>query len=182
MLTFQENTESYSPFTDVDFLEYCYSIPLNLRFNHKIYIDWILAKYPKAAKYVWEKIGRPITPIKNNTPKYMTVLGYKVPHFFDPGFIRYVEGFILRRLGLRKKGEKPRLIQKNSATGMNPVDYWYHNNPNVSGFINSFWLENQIIIPDEQLRRDMELLMSQDAVYDKLQCCNVLSAIKLILS
>ena len=54
LLTFQENSESCSPFTDVDFLEFCYKIPLNLRFGHKVYFDWILKKYPEAANYVWE--------------------------------------------------------------------------------------------------------------------------------
>ena len=58
LLTFQENSESCSPFIDVDFLEYCYRIPLKLRFGHKIYFDWILQKYPGAAEYVWEHTGK----------------------------------------------------------------------------------------------------------------------------
>ncbi len=180
LLTFQENTESYSPFTDVDLLEYCYSIPLNLRFNHKIYFDWILEKYPEAAKYVWEKTGEVIHPIDNGEPKYMTILGYRVPHFSDPAFKRYVTGFILRRLGLRKKEKKGQTLRMMTPKSMNPVDYWFSTNRNLQTFVSHFWEENKKYIPYLDLEKDMERLMNSDAVYDKLQCCNVLSAISLI--
>lgn len=180
LLTFQENTESYSPFTDVDFLEFCYSIPLSLRFNHKIYIDWILQKYPGAADYVWEKTKKKIEPIKNKTPKYMNVMGYKVPHFIDPAFPKYLYGFILRRLGLRKKGEKPKTIEIDSEDNMNPVDYWYRTNPAIKAFMTDFWNDNKDIISNQELKDDMTNLCLRGAVYDKLQCLSVLSAIKLI--
>lgn len=182
LLTFQENTESCSPFTDVDFLEYCYSIPLNLRFNHKIYIDWILEKYSGAAEYVWEKIGRTIKPFDNLPPRKMKVMGYEVPHISDPAFKVYLKGFVLRRLGIKKKGEKRSSIRMISEKGMNPVDYWYNTNPKIRVFINGFWEKNKDIVPDACLRDDMEHLMEQETVFDKLLCCNVLSAIKLILS
>lgn len=182
LLTFQENTESCSPFTDVDFLEYCYSIPLNLRFNHKIYIDWILEKYPGAAEYVWEKTGRIIMPIENAPQRSMKVLGYSVPHFADPRFKEYLKGFVLRRLGLRKKSGESHTIRMNTEKAMNPVDYWYNTNPNIRNFVDVFWKENKDIIPYQSLKNDMETLITQVAVLDKLQCCNVLSAMKLILS
>ena len=182
LLTFQENTESCSPFTDVDFLEYCYSIPLSLRFKHKIYIDWILTKYPKAGEYVWEKLKRPVKPISENIePKYMTIFGAKVPHFSDPSFGRYLKGFVRRRLGLQKRGEKPKTIVLASPENMNPVDYWYNTNPAIAKFIQSFWEENAAIIPYPILRSDMEFLIKENAVFNKLQCLNVLAAIKLIL-
>lgn len=180
LLTFQENTESYSPFTDVDFLEYCYSIPLSLRFNHKIYFDWILERYPDAAKYVWEKTGEVIRPIENGEPRYMTILGYRVPHFSDPSFKRYLSGFILRRLGIRKKETQGHTLRIMTQKSMNPVDYWFSTNQYLRSFISGFWEENKKCIPYPDLKKDMELLMDSDAVYDKLQCCNVLSAISLI--
>ena len=73
LLTFQENSESCSPFIDVDFLEFCYKIPLNLRYGHKIYFDWILQKYPDAAKYVWEHTGEIIKSFENKEKKYVWV-------------------------------------------------------------------------------------------------------------
>lgn len=181
LLTFQENTEHYSPFTDVDFLEFCYSIPLNLRFNHKIYFDWILDKYPKAGDYVWEKTKQKIHRFENHPPKTMKVLGYEVPHFTEPDFGRYVKGFVLRRLGLRKKGGKTKTIVLKSPYSMNPVDYWCDTNPAIKSFMTAFWQENSALVPSATLRNDMEHLLNDGVAFEKLQCLSVLSAIKLIL-
>ena len=180
LLTFQENTEHYSPFTDVDFLEFCYSIPLDLRFGHKIYFDWVLDKYPEAGNYVWEKTRQKIHRFENRTPKTMRVLGYEVPHYSEPDFKRYVKGFALRRLGIIKKSKKQKTIVQESPYSMNPVDYWYKTNPAIKEFVDSFWMENHTLIPSRQLHDDMEYLYKDCAPYDKLQCLSVLSAIKLI--
>lgn len=183
LLTFQENSESYSPFTDVDFLEYAYSIPLELRFNHKIYFDWIFEKYPQAANYVWEKIKKKIQPIVNKKQKTMNIIGYEVPHFLEfKAFTGYLKGFILRRLGIIKKGEKPKTIVQKIRKSMNPIDYWYNTNPKIKEFMDSFWEENKELIPYEDLKGDMTHLFKDCVVYDKLQCLSVLSAIKLITS
>ena len=181
LLTYQENTESMSPFLDVDFFSFCLSLPLVLRVNHKVYIDWILDKYPSAANYIWEKTGKVIHPVCNNVPKYMTVFGFKVPHFSDPAFGEYLKGFILRRLGMRKKVGAT-TIRKKSSHSMNPVDYWFDTNPSLPFFINQLWDDYKSVIPYKDLKIDMEMLMKEGSVYDKLQCCNVLSAIKLISS
>lgn len=181
LLTFQENTESYSPFTDVDFLEFCYSIPLSLRFNHKIYIDWILQKYPGAADYVWEKTKKIIEPIENKATKFMKIKGYKVPHFTDPSFPHYLYGFFLRRLGLRKKRDKTKTIEIDGIDNMNPVDYWYRTNPAIKIFMTNLWLDNKDFISNPTLKEDMTNLYLEGAVCDKLQCLSVLSAIRLIL-
>ena len=180
LLTFQENTEHYSPFTDTDFVEFCYSIPLNLRFQHKIYFDWVLDKYPEAANYVWEKAHKKIQRFENRIPKTMNVLGYKVPHHTEPSFRPYLKGFILRRLGMRKKGEKPKTLEQKSSYSMNPVDYWYETNPAIKKFVDAFWEENNNLIPSQQLHDDMWHLYKDCVPYDKLQCLSVLSAIKLI--
>lgn len=180
LLTYQDNTESYSPFMDVDFFEFCFQIPLKMRLNHKLYFDWVLDKYPKAGDYVWEKTGQKPHRFENRVPKTMRVLGYEVPHYSEPGFKKYVKGFLLRRLGLRKKDEKQKTIVQKSPYSMNPVDYWYDTNPAIKEFMESFWAENNDQIPYQQLHDDMEHLFRDCVVYDKLQCLSVLSAIKLI--
>ena len=42
-------TETLSPFCNVDFMEFCFGIPLVLRCNRKIYFDWVLRKYQFAS-------------------------------------------------------------------------------------------------------------------------------------
>ena len=181
LLTYQENTESYSPFTDVDFMEFAYSIPLELRFNHKIYFDWILDKYPEAAEYIWEKTHAKISRFENHAPHTMTVLGHIVPHYSEPSFRRYVIGFFRRRLGLQKKSLKSKTLTITSKFNMNPVDYWYQTNPMLREFMSEFWRENNNIIQDNQLKQDMTHLFDDCVLFDKLQCLSVLSAFCKIL-
>lgn len=180
MVGYQERTEAVSPFCDVDFLEFCYSIPLLLRYNHKIYFDWIFRKYPGAAEYVWEKKKAKIQPVQNKEFKYMQLFGRRVPAFNDKRFPTWLKGSILRKLGLRKKGEKPKTLTIPSKDNMNPLDYWYNENAELREFIKSYWTENKHHVPDYFLMKDMEDLFSNGVVYDKLQILSALSAIKLI--
>ena len=182
LLTFQENSESCSPFIDVDFLEFCYRIPLKFRYGHKIYFDWILQKYPGAAEYVWEHTGEKIKPFENKELKYTQVMGKKIPVPGNPEFPGWLKGSILRRLGLRKKGQKPKTIVMASKNNMNPVDYWYQTNPRLKEFMDQYWEENQNWILEGQMKEDMTHLYKDCVLYDKLQCLSVLSAMKLILS
>ena len=182
LLTFQENSESCSPFIDVDFLDFCYKIPLNLRFGHKIYFDWILQKYPEASEYVWEHTGKKIEPFENKELKYVLLMGKKIPAISNPEFLKWLKGSILRRLGLRNKGQKPKTIVLASKDDMNPVDYWYNTNPYLKEFMDKYWADNKYLIPEGQIKADMTHLYEDCVIYDRLQCISVLSAMKLILS
>ena len=178
MVVFQEHTEAVSPFCDVDFMEFCYSIPLNLRFNHKIYFDWILQKYPGAADYIWEKKRTKIHAITNKEPKYMHLFGYKVPSVVDEHFLIWLKGSVLRRLGLRKKGAKPKTEYIPNSFSMNPIDYWYNNNEDLRVVLNNYWIKYEKLIDDKDLYSDMHHLFNDCVVLDKLQALSVLSTIK----
>lgn len=182
LLTFQENTESCSPFTDVDFMEFCLSIPLSFRYHHKIYFDWILQKYPQAANYVWEKTGKKIEAFTNKEYGHWVVAGYRIPSISNPEFPRWLRGSILRRLGLRQKGQKSKTVVFNSPKGMNPIDYWYKTNPRLQNFMDSFWMNNKYLINNPKLLKDMEHLYNDCVTYEKMQCLSVVAAIKLIKS
>lgn len=182
----QQFTEALSPFCNVEFMEFCYSIPIQYRFKHKIYFDWILNKYPKAANYIWTGHGHLIQHIDNeDKTRYMTVFGNKVPHFSDPDFFNYLKGFLLRRLGLRKKTAKPQdkhTFTLSTKDHMNPVDYWYATNPELKSFMDNYWNDNKDLVKDPQLKEDMRYLYEDCiAVYDKMQVLTVLSAIKMYL-
>ena len=182
LLTFQENSESCSPFIDVDFLEYCYKIPLKLRFGHKIYFDWVLQKYPEAADYVWEHTGEKIRPFENKELKYAQIMGKRIPAPGTPEFLRWLKGFILRRLGLRREGQNAKTVVLASKNNMNPVDYWYNTNPRLKEFMDQYWEENSYLIPEGRIKEDMTHLYKDCVLSDKIQCLSVLSAMKLILS
>lgn len=181
LLTYQENTEQYSPFMDVDLLEFAYSIPLELRFNHKIYFDWILDKYPAAAEYIWEKTRTKIHRFENRPLRIINIFGYEVTHWSEGALFRnYIKGFIMRRLGLKKKNVKRETPVIASKDKMNPVDYWYQTNPALREFIDAYWQEHKHLLPSNQLGKDMTHLYEDCVLYDKLQALSVLAAIELI--
>jgi asparagine synthase (glutamine-hydrolysing) len=188
-------TETYSPFCDVDFMELCLSIPLELRCNHKIYKEWILSKYPAAANYIWEKTGK---KIYNENDKeevsqkrhMISLFGNFIPTPMDPSFGEYVKGFVLRRLGLRKKVGKQKITEEGENThtfmlttkyNMNPVDYWYYGNPDLKKYMDDYWNSNNYIVSDKQLLMDLTYLYQDcKATYDKLQPLSLIAAQKLI--
>lgn len=180
MTSFQRFTETCSPFCDVDFIEFCYSLPIEWRFGHKIYFDWILDCYPEAAEYVWEKIKRKITRFENRQERKIKVFGYEIPHWTERSFRPWLKGSILRRLGLRKKSGKTKAPQAFTKWNMNPVDYWFCINPSLAEFANNYYRNNITDIEDNQLRTDIEDLYNKTTIYDKIQAISIISAIKLL--
>lgn len=180
MVVFQEHTETVSPFCDVDFIEFCYSIPLNLRFNHKIYFDWIFKKYPLAAEYVWEKKRTKIKPIENKELKYMNLFGNRVPSISDERFLKWMIGAILRKVGLREKGAKAKIPNVPNNNNMNPVDYWFHDNKEFDFFITNYFENFQSFISNKQLRTDCQYMFNIDNVEMKLQVISAVAGIKII--
>lgn len=185
----QEFTEVISPFCDVDFLEFCYSVPVFWRYNHKLYFDWILQKYPKAAEYVWEKIGGKIVP-RDNTPiapivhHYYQFFGHHVPVLTDSDFKPYIRRKFRRLLGKKPNVNKPTTettMILNTNQNMNPVDYWYNTNPRLKKFMDSYWFDNKDLIEDDDLLMDMTQLYEKGhSTYDKLHTLSLLAAVKLI--
>ncbi|MBO4264074.1 MAG: hypothetical protein J5871_05285 [Bacteroidales bacterium] len=180
LLTFQENSESYSPFTDVDVLEFCYTIPVHLRYGHKVYFDWILRKYPGAARYKWEKTHDYIRAFENKTPRSMQIGAYRLPAVTEKQFWIWLNGAILRRLGLRKKGEKTRTVTIATADNMNPVDYWYAEDGYMARFITGYWQQYKSLLPQGQLGKDMQHLFEDCVVYDKFHALTVLATLRKI--
>ena len=180
MASFQRFTETCSPFCDVDFIEFCYSLPVEWRFNHKIYFDWILDCYPEAAEYVWEKIKRKISRVENRKERTMHVLGYEIPYWTEYSFRLWLKGAILRRIGLRKKGEKPKAPQEFTKWHMDPIDYWFSINPTLEKFTKDYY-NDHISIIESTLRKDIEHIYNNVTIYDKIQTISIISAIKMLI-
>ena len=117
MICTQTKLETSKPFFDNDFIEFVYSLPNELRFNHYIYNKMLLKFFPKTFKHIpWQKTGSPI-----GTNKIISTI-----HFF------YIGG----------KSKVNRLLQK---IGMHPlftdnrnyVDYenWMRDNKELRKYI-----------------------------------------------
>lgn len=175
LLVFQEHTESVSPFTDVDFLQCCYTIPVELRFRHKIYFDWIVVKYPEAANYLWERTRNHIKPsFQDNT---INIFGKKIQ---KDKMSEWMIGAIKRRLPFRK--EKKPVNPLASKYHMNPFDYWYQTNSDVREFLDTYMAQHLDLLPTINLKNDCWELYQKGSVAIKTQVLTLLSANKLITS
>jgi len=164
LLSTQEVMETYSPFYDIDFLEYCLSIPVEIRYNHNIYYKWILKKYPKAADYVWEKTGLKITAWELN------LLGRKIP-------IRKLPSRIYKYL-YRKL--KPSHSSSATPDHMNPLDYWYETNNDLKTFMNKYYENNisRLKFSKELISDCQELYLNGNSI-EKNQVLTLLAFMKL---
>lgn len=108
----------------------------------------------------------------------MHLFGYKVPSVVDEHFLIWLKGSVLRRLGLRKKGAKPKTEYIPNSFSMNPIDYWYNNNEDLRVVLNNYWIKYENLIDNKDLYGDMNHLFNDCVVLDKLQALSVLSTVK----
>lgn len=161
LLASQNYTETISPFYDLDLFEFCMSIPLNVRMNHNLYKKWILKKYPKAAKYVWESTRARINA-KNVSIRYR---GRAIP-------VNRILSVLLRKMV--KGGFAPTKFH------MNPMNYWYKTNLDLKKFQDKYYEENIHHLKNHPiLKKDCELLYKGGSGIEKNQVLTFLSALKL---
>lgn len=159
LLISQYETETYSPFYDLEFLEFCFSIPLNLRLNHNIYYKWILNKYPKAATYKYEKLNGKITDIK------VKILGKEV-------LLKQLPKKLFNKFNKSKSGI-------NSKKHMNPIGYWYKTNSNIKLYLDNYYEENIGLLRNIKLEETCKELYTKNTPIEKLQVLSLLSVLKL---
>jgi len=150
----QKYTEVASPFLDVDFMQFCFSIPSEYRINHALYKTWIRKYYRLAMKYKWEKTNTKIYRI--NTLENLVILGKK----------------ILKRILLTI-----RLAKTNS---MNPFEVWYNSNTEISSYINDFFKDNiNFALIPENMRKNITEVFNTSNVITKLQVLTALESIRM---
>ncbi len=156
LLVFQRITESYSPFLDVDFFEYCLTIPLAKRIDYYIYDKWVLAKYPKAGKF------------SHNGRRYLN------KKFVDKlKIINRTKDIIIY---LQKKFNIPREILIDSNT---PLEHWYQNIPNVKQTMDSYFDDHLHLLTNyHELYDDCYELYHRGNSMEKNQTITLLAIIK----
>lgn len=151
-------TEVGSPFLNVEFMQLCYDIPVELRIGHNIYKKWIIAKYPDAAKFKWEKTGGRITESKYRT------LARKL--------IKRGPKKLLRMLGL----------DAFISEGMNPIDYWIAHDDKIRNYLDK---TKETLLAEEaglfspMLKEDLSNLYDSGNASEKAMVLTVLSAARL---
>ena len=156
-MTFQYYTEAMSPFMNVEFMNYCLSLPLKYRKNHNIYYKWVSKYHSNATKYSHN--GKKIP--KNDAMK-ITFRGKK-----------YVLSTIPSLINNKIKSK----IHKDS--NMNPVQFWYDNNSVLKNKMDTYFNENIVLMNKyKELQVDMKELYKIGTAMEKTQVISVLSFMK----
>jgi len=156
-------TETYSPFYDIDFIQFCLSIPVELRFGHRLYKKWILTKYPEAAKYIWEKDKVPAS-----YPYWIKIKGNQIP-------LKEIPNKILGKLGYIKQGME-------SKNHMNPLQYWYNTNPELKKFMDDYFDASIELLDNfSKIKENCTNLYSGGKGTEKIQVLSLLSSLRIII-
>ncbi len=152
-LLLQEYTESYTPFQDIDWLEYYLTIPQEKRRNRYIQNIWMKEKFPIEASI-------PINGIKINE--------FKFNIFGKQKTLNQILNFLKNKvINFRRKG-------------MNPLNYWYENNIELRKFINNYYEDNIFRLNNyPEIQEDVNKLFKSEKIIEKIQVLSLLSALKL---
>lgn len=158
LIPMQKYTETISPFLDIDFLNFCLSLPIKYRHGHYIYIKWINKYYPEAADYVYEKVNGKINK------KIITLKGVPIPWTSVP------------QAGLKFLKKKFK-INLRSKWHMNPLDYWYSDNLELAQFYDDIFEQNIDLIQDSALKADCRRQFNEGTTGEKDQVITLLGSI-----
>lgn len=157
----QHYTESYSPFCDVDFLEYVLHIPNEKRRNYAFYDKWILAYYPEAAQWhhKHECIGHRHWMVSvagrniwlKDVPKRMLWSVLKRLHIYD--------GY------------------KTDADSMNPYDRWAKSNPNLLPALDAYFDSHKNVLRGIASENELIAHYRDGNIIEKCAVLTIISAL-----
>ena len=161
-LVLQHYTETYSPFCDVDFLNFVLHIPTIKRRNYYFYDKWILAYYPDAARWhhKHEWIG--------HRQKMVTIAGRNIP-------LRDVPKRLLLTTLKRLHIYDGYRIDNDS---MNPYDRWAKENPQILEQMETYYTVHKKLLKDKELVSICEYKMQKGTIMEKCKVLTILSALK----
>ena len=167
--TSKNYTYSVSPFLDVEFLDLCFSLPSEYRFDYILYARWMHIKYPEAFNLL------------SNTPlRYPKIIN---EHFY-PAFPKHLTGvlkMVFHMLAYKIVHLKPISHHINpDPYNMHALEYWYDTNADMRDFIKEYY-ENNIVkfTIDDEIMNDMDKMYKSNTVGDKLRVLTILGVNKI---
>ena len=157
-------TFALSPFNDIEFLEYCHSLPVEMRRNHLLYWKWVEKYHPEALEVPTNRERTPVTRLQK---------------WIDYSEKLYHKGLKAWRLVFFKLGLVPSRVR--SDTSMNPYEYWYDTDPKMKAFFDDYYRENiGLISENEKLSNELDVLFKSRIVLEKIMALTVLGMAKKI--
>lgn len=148
-------TETCSPFMEPDFFRFVLSIPRELRFKERIYIEWLQKHHPAVCNYVWENSGG--KPTNSEIKKQ---------------FYRYKRA-LLKRLPVKSmwKGN------------MSPEQTWYEKNKFVRDKLDDYFANTiEKVDFSKELQTDLIQLFNQKGIHEKSNAITYLAALELLFN
>ncbi len=158
----QHYTESYSPFCDVDFLEYVLHIPTAKRRNYAFYDKWILSYYPQAAQWLHkhERIG--------HRHWMVTVAGRNM---FLKDLPKRIIWSILKRLRIYDG-------YKIDTDSMNPYDRWAISNPNLLSSLDAYFEQHKELLNGLEMNKELIRRYQSGNITEKCAVLTIISALR----
>lgn len=153
--------ETYSPFCDVDFLDFVFTIPLEMKVKGHIFRKWANQKYPEACS-----IPNESTMCKVNVPDWIAQSSRGFRYFWNNPIKK-----LLYQLHLSKT--------KNSPNSMNPIEYWYETNKTFQNYVDSYSTKNQVLINSvPAIRQTLDGYFGNGSLREKLLAITVCTVLK----
>ena len=162
-LVYQQFTETYSPFCDVDVLEYVLRIPLRKRWNYRFYDEWILRYYPAAAQWLHkgEQIGHRRT--------VLCLFGRHVPL---RDLVKRSVSYVLRHTHLANP-------DKTEGFAMTPYDEWVRTNDHLRETTENYYAKHKKLLePYPRISERAAYIMAHRPFYDRCAVLTLLSALQ----
>lgn len=155
-IIFSQYAEACSPFMDVDFLSFCFSLPIEYRLQHRIYYKWVEKYYPEAMKYSHNGL-------KISTSKYgVWIKGKFIKFNTIPSRVKLIfENWL------------------NKENGMNPVDDWYSTNKELKNYMDSYFDKNKKLKElDWELYEDTKQLYENGNAIEKILAISLVGSVE----
>lgn len=150
----QNFVEPITPYGNVEFMEFCFSLPYEMRVKQHIYRQWMIKKYPEMANIKYSGTGLPVS--LHDKIDYLKILP------------RRIKNRIYRATFGAKK-----------EWSMNPLDIWYQENIALRNYIQNYYKENiELLDFDESLKKDVEFLFTKGNMLERSMALTLLSAVK----
>ncbi|MBR1454919.1 MAG: hypothetical protein IJ593_09825 [Lachnospiraceae bacterium] len=150
-IIYQDYTEFASPYMYKDFIDFCYALDVEKRINRYIYFKWIKTKHHEAGNYEWSG-----SHVKINSKFYQLIR-----------ILKRIPVKIMRFFGA-------------DINDMNPFNYWYKSNKDISRFIDTYIATNMNSeYIDLEMRNVLNEFLNGSTCLEKLQLMTALSSIKL---
>ena len=163
-LVHQAYGESYSPFCDVDVLEAAYAAPVEQRWGHRLYDQWIIRKYPDMTR--WKHNG--LYTI-GHRPKMVSLLGRSMPITEVP---QRAAWFLLKHLHIHD------FYRETTGASMNPEDDWFAQNVALRSWAEKYIRSNVNLLNDFPEIKKKVQQMSKGTANELMQTLSLLSCLR----